>query len=587
MITLDWETEAIVFGSKAPPKPVGLAILTTGGQCQYLAFGHPTENNATWDQVGDLLIKIWYGDEEVIMHNGGAFDVPVAEYWFGLPPLPPLRLHDTLFMAYLLDPNAKSLALKDLAADWLGIPADGQEAMQDWILANVPECRTRKQTGAYICRAPGGLVGNYAMDDVRMTRALYDYCKDKLEMMEEPYERERRLAPILVSLQQGGIRINDTQLAGDYEVAIEKLHALDAMVRKELGAPTLNPGSSKELVQALQKGGYEGFMLTPSGALSANKESLARVLQAAPELSKMLHSRATYATLTGTFMHPWLEMCKLNGGTINPSYNQVRNPEGYGTRTGRLSSSNPNGQNIPGDQGIDYYGDPFPQMRAYCLPDPGHVWYSFDFAAQEPRIAAHFEDGLLLQAYKDDPDLDPYIFVMELVGGDVTRKDAKVIFLGLLYTMGAAALAEKLGCDTARATALRNAIRATLPDIVSLDRDCKRRFDLGLPIRTMGGRYVNCEPPSNGRIWAYKALNLLIQGSAADQTKEAIIQAYDMLGTKGRILGTVHDEINISAPVSSEDFMISMMHLAANGLPCDCPMVMSTGVGQTWAEASK
>lgn len=587
MITLDWETEAIVFGSKSPPKPVGLAVRLSNGECSYYAFGHPTENNSTWEYVETFLKGIWYTDVEILTHNGGAFDVPVAEYWFGLRPRDPLLCHDTLFESYLIDPNARSLSLKDLAQDWLGIPADGQEAMQDWILANVPECRTRKQCGQYISRAPGRLVGEYAKDDVRMTYELHQYCLPKLEMMQEPYDRERVLAPILVKMQQGGIRINDVQLMQDYEVAIDKLHDLDAKVRSFLSAPELNPGSSKELIRALQNGGYEGFLLTPTGAPSANKESLGRVLQAAPELSKLLHSRATYATLTGTFMQPWLDLCKLNGGTINPSYNQVRNPEGYGTRTGRLSSSNPNGQNIPKDQGLDYYGDHFPEMRGYCLPDEDHVWFSFDFKAQEPRIAAHFEDGRLLQAYKDNPDMDPYIFVMELVGGDVTRFDSKTIFLGLLYTMGAAALAEKLGCDTARATALRNAIRSSLPDIVELDRDCKRRFDFGLPIRTMGGRYVNCEPPSNGRVWAYKALNLLIQGSAADQTKEAVIVTHEAIQDWGRILGTVHDEINISAPSSRHDELVDLMSVAANSLPCDTPMRMSCGVGQTWAEASK
>jgi len=218
------------------------------------------------------------------------------------------------------------------------------------------------------------------------------------------------------------------------------------------------------------------------------------------------------------------------------------------------------------------------------------VWYSVDFRAQEPRLAAHFEDGLLLDAFRGNPDLDPYIFVMELVGGDVTRKDAKVVFLGLLYSMGAAALADKLGCDTARATALRNAIRAAIPDVNSLDRDCKRRFELGLPIKTLGGRFVHCEPPSNGRVWAYKALNLLIQGSAADQTKEAIVYASKALAASdfySRLLGTVHDEINLCAPENKHDAVYETMLEAANALPCDLHMAITMGVGNTWAEACK
>jgi len=585
MWTIDFETEAIVSGSNKMPKPVGLAIKPPEGESYYMAFGHPTNNNCTEEDAEQELGRIWH--EELCGHNILAFDIEVARQHWGLPARDPLLTHDTLFMAYLIDANAPELKLKWLAENWLGMPPDDQEALQHWILANVPECRTLKQTGAYICRAPGDMVGRYAVSDVEMTKALFDYCWPKIAEMLEPYDRERTLAPILADIQHRGIRIDQEKLDQSYKQAMEKLHELDSMVRTALNAPNLNPGSDRELVTALQGAGMKGFLTTPTGKLSANKKSLEAVLEGAPELRGMLRSRALYSTLTGTFMGPWLSLCASNGGSINPSYNQVRNPEGYGTRTGRLSSSHPNGQNIPTDQGMDFYGDHFPEMRAFCLPDPGHVWYSIDFKAQEPRVAAHFEDGLLMQAFQATPDLDPYIFVMDTVGGDVVRKEAKVIFLGLLYTMGAAALAERLECSQERATALRNTIRASLPDIVALDRSCKRRFELGMPIRTMGGRYVNCEPPSNGRVWAYKALNLLVQGSSADQTKEAVIYAAENLPKECRLLGTVHDEINLSGPADLEEVIYDVMLAAANALACDVPMAISFGVGKNWAEASK
>jgi DNA polymerase I-like protein with 3'-5' exonuclease and polymerase domains len=228
-------------------------------------------------------------------------------------------------------------------------------------------------------------------------------------------------------------------------------------------------------------------------------------------------------------------------------------------------------------------------MRSYCLPDEGCVWYSVDFKSQEPRLTAHFEDGRLLQAYQEDPELDPYIFVKDLIGGDTTRKESKVIFLGIVYAMGAQTLADKLECSNERATALRNAIKAHLPDIKNLEKDCKKRFELGLPIKTLGGRLCYCEPPTNGRTWAYKSLNLLIQGSAADQTKEAIIYAEEE-GERFphfRLLGTVHDEINLCAPTDHKRAIEQMMVEAANALPCDVPMRITMGVGNNWAEASK
>jgi DNA polymerase-1 len=528
---------------------------------------------------------------ELVGHNIFGFDLEVAMHWFKLPPRDPLITHDTMFEAYLIDPNTPSLHLKDLASGWLGMPPDDQQELYDWIMANVPECRTRKQCGAYICRAPGDLVGKYAESDTEMAFRLHEYCYPKLDEMHAPYDRERTLAPILASIKKRGIKINVEQLRHDYKIAMEKLHTLDQLIRERLHSPNMNPGSDRELVTALQSAGYKGFLTTPTGKLSANKASLEKVLSSDKELQTMLKSRATYSTLTGTFMGPWLELAEANGGTINPQYNQVRNAEGYGTRTGRLSSSAPNGQNIPDEQGLDYFGDHFPNMRSYCLPDDGCVWYSFDFKAQEPRVTAHFEDGIFLQAFNDDPEMDPYIFVMELVGGDVTRKDCKVILLGLIYAMGAQVLADKLECSYERASSLRNAIKAHMPDIVRLDRDCKRRFELGLPVKTLGGRFCHCEPPSNGRVWAYKALNLLVQGSSADQTKEAIIYSEEALETEipgeFRLLGTVHDEINLCAPLEYKDMIFKIMTEAANALPCDAPMRLTMGIGKTWAEAAK
>lgn len=587
MYSIDFETYPIVPGSAIPPKPVGLSIKYPDKSCRYYAFGHPTGNNCTEADAKRALEEIW--DREFITHNGLGFDMGVAEYWWGLPPRSPLLTHDTLFQAYLLDPHAKSLKLKDLCRDWLGMGTDAQEALVDWIMANVPECRSRKRAGEFIYLAPGDIVGRYANDDVDMAFNLHEYCYPKILDMEEPYNRERLLAPILADIKRRGIRVDVPRLKADYKLALNKLHELTRMIQEHLNCPDLNPGSDAELANALEAKGYKGFLLTPTGRRSVSKDSLEKVLAGDPKLQSMLRSRAAYDTLTGTFMGPWLEYAEMNGGTINPAYNQVRNPEGYGTRTGRLSSSEPNGQNIPKDQGIDYFGDPFPLMRGYCLPDPGCVWMSIDFKAQEPRLTAHFEDGALLESYIANPDQDVYMFVKEAAGGDTTRFEAKQIFLGLVYAMGVQALAEKINADYSRANSLKNQIKGALPDVVELDKDCRRRFKNGLPIRTLGGRLCYCEPPSNGRSWEYKALNLLIQGSAADQTKEAMIYTddaiYDMENT--RQLGNIHDEINLSVPPQHVEVMKRIMLEAANALPCDCPMRITIGVGHTWAEASK
>jgi DNA polymerase-1 len=576
MITLDFETKAIQDFMPLLPEPVGCAIRFETGISHYYSWGHPTENNCTKEEFRDVLLQYW--DGEILTQNGATFDIPIAEHWFNLPRRDPLLTHDTLFLAYLLDPHSPQLGLKWLAENWLGMPPDDQQELYDWIMRNT-ECKSRKKAGAYISEAPGGLAGKYACSDVEMTYDLFQYAFPKVyPQMAEAYHRELQLAPILADLQNRGVRCDVERLERDTVVGLNTLHDLDSKIREVLKVESLSLDSDAELVGALKNRGFTNFLSTPTGKVSAAKDSLDVALADDPELRELLRKRATFATLTSTFMLPWLEAAKANGGRIHASYNQVRNPDGYGTRTGRLSSSKPNFQNVPGD-----LGPGFPLMRSYLLPEQGHVWVCGDFSNQEPRITAHFEDGRLAQEYGANPTLDPYLFVAELCG--VTRKQAKTILLGIIYAMGQATMAEGMGGTPEEAGRLRNIIRATLPDVTQLDYDCKRRFQLGLPIRTLGGRMYHCEPPKNGRRWEYKALNTLIQGSAADQTKEALIYVHKNLLSGERILGTVHDEISISCPASRVEAIIAIIDKAANALPCDVPMRMDTNFGSTWADA--
>lgn len=576
MITLDFETKEIESFKPLLPEPVGCAIRFENGTSHYFAWSHPTENNCTKEEFKDVLLQYW-GDE-ILTQNGSTFDIPIAEHWFNLPRRDPLLTHDTLFLAYLLDPHSPQLGLKWLAENWLGMPPDDQQELFDWIMRNT-ECKSRKKAGAYIAEAPGSLAGKYACSDVEMTYALFQYAFPKVyPQMAEAYHRELQLAPILADLQNRGVRCDVERLERDTTAALNSLHTLDAKIREYLKVESLSLDSDAELVGVLKNRGFTNFLSTPTGKVSAAKDSLDLALAGAPDLRELLKARSTFATLTSTFMLPYLEACKATGGRLHPSFNQVRNPDGYGTRTGRLSSSKPNFQNLPGDLGSDY-----PLIRSYMLPEEGHVWVSGDFSAQEPRITSHFEDGRLLAEYKSNPNLDPYLFVADLCG--ITRKQAKTVFLGIVYAMGQATMSEGLGSTPEEAGRLRQIIRATLPDVTQLDYDCKRRFQLGLPIRTLGGRLYHCEPPKNGRRWEYKSLNTLIQGSAADQTKQAMIYLHSKLLPGERILVTVHDSIAVSCAIGRVEAIGQIMQEAANALPCDCPMKMDVGHGGNWHES--
>lgn len=601
MVTLDFETEAIENGAPLLPKPVGCAVLDPllYPQGHYFSWGHdahitvpgePDENNCTFEEFGAYLKSIWHC--ELLTQNGATFDVIIAEHWFSLPVRDPLLTHDTLFAAYLHNPHARSLSLKDLAEDWLGIPPDEQQDMYDWLISH-GFCNTKSQAGAFIARAPVRLVGPYAIGDCTRTVALWEYVRPLIADMLEPYQREIKLGPILSEIRNVGIRCDVRRLAEDYLTALRKLGELDALIRHRLNEPALNIASDRELGEALVKNGFSKFIKTEkTGANSMGKASLEQALEEDPELQKMIRSRGILSTLTGTFMWPWLEYARKNGGRIHAAYNQVRNPDGFGTRTGRLSSSGPNFQNVPNEfDDDDYFGDPYPIMRSYLLPEEGHEWTCGDFKNQEPRLAAHFEDGAFMEAYNANPDMDPYIFLCDVAGMPHSkRKQAKIIYLGLLYAMGAALLAEKMGISLTEATTLRNIIKASIPDIVALDQRCKRRFQTGMPIKTLGGRFYFCEPPSGNRRWDYKALNTLIQGSAADETKEALVYAHAQLKLRcpgARILGTVHDEYSVSHLPEQRSEVYSIIRESANALPCDVPMLMDIFTGSRWSEAEE
>ncbi len=584
-IELDIESHKIVKGAPLRPVPVGVALGIPGQARVYLAWGHPEGNNCTKEEARRVLEKYW--DEIFITHNGLIFDIPDLAYHFDLPERDPLLTHDTLFAAYLFNPHARSLSLKDLANDLLGIAPDEQQDMYDWIVANVPGAK-RSEAGAYIADTPVSLSGPYAVGDIYRTRELYEFLKPTIADMPVAYDRERTLAPILSRMQNGGIRVDEARLKDDCHKANIKRALLDQLIREHIRVGPDFDIKDAALAARLKEIGYEGFLLTPGGKTSMGKASLEAVLEHDPKLKILLASRSTYDTLIGTFMEPWLRYCQSNGGRIHPSYHQVRNPDGFGTRTGRLSSSDPNGQNVPKNQGLDYWGDPFPDMRTYLLPEVDQIWFCGDFKSQEPRLTAHFEAGDLMQAYIDDPKLDCYLWIKNLVGGDVTRHEAKQIFLGLVYSMGLDALAGKLGCDKARAKYLRDTIKAMLSDVSELDSECKARFKTGLPIKTLGGRIYYCEPGRSpwGGSWDYKALNTLIQGSAADQGKEAMIYLDPRISALGgRILVPVHDEINSSIFEKDVAIVEEMYQEAANYLPCDVPMIFDTGYGAHWGEA--
>lgn len=535
--------------------------------------------------------------DELLFHNSN-FDLAVGCHWFGTPHPHWSRVHDTLFLAFIKDPYSPNLSLKPLAERYLGLSPTEQDELHDWIIRNVPEA-TPKTAGAYISRAPVDLVAKYAKGDVLRTRQLFDLLYPQVP--KAPYDRERRLSPKLSESSRRGIRVDRGRLQEDIEVCSKGHQACEQRIFDSLGSGPFDIGKGAELAEALDRAGkVDRWTLTPTGKRSVSRGNLESGLND-PALLQLLSYHGMMKTCMNTFMRPWERLSEYDG-RLHTEWNQTASDyhsDGHkvGTRTGRLSSMNPNFQNVPNEFKFTFPEGlpPIPLMRTYLLPEEGHVWIKRDFSSQEVRILAHFEDGTIMQMYIDDPFFDPHEFAKGLIekmtGLIFERKQVKIVGFSIIYGSGVPGLASQLGSGIEEARTLRDAYFKALPSIPQLAQSISSRGRGGGCITTWGGRQYYVEAPKivGGvvRSFEYKLLNYLIQGSAADQTKEVICNWWEDDSRNAIFMVTVHDEVNASAP--DDDWQREMV-LLRNHMDAelfDVPMRSEGEYGPSWGQTTK
>lgn len=605
-IVLDFETEAIEGRPKYPPRPVGLAVLKPGEKPYYYAWGHPSNNNCNRDMVFKVLHDIWDSERPLLFHNA-KFDLEVARVHFGLRIPPWGWVHDTLYTLFLKDPHALSLSLKPAAEKILGMPPEERDAVRDWLVEK-KIIRSNQSPGAYISQAPGDLVGKYAVGDVVRTLKLHQklYPEILAAGMGPAYDRERRLMPILLENERQGMRVDVTRLSEDIVVYETALADTDIWLRKRLRDDRLNLDADFDVAEALRRCNVvSDFVKTKTGRDSTSKKNLVPAMFKDPTVANALGYRNRLQTVLANSMRPWLEMAQANKGFVFTEWNQVRQSHGNdgskGTRTGRLSCSRFQNISKSFEDKNDGYSHPnhinvpkLPLVRVYLLPDPGHKFVHRDYNQQELRILAHFEDDKLHRAYNVDPNLDMHTYMQQVIkdvaGLELERRAVKILNFGQVYGMGYAKLAAGIGQSLEVAKKVKAAQRQSVPGLALLEKDLKQRAKNNEPIKTWGGRHYYCEAPIEweGKLlnFDYKLLNYLIQGSAADCTKQAVIQ-YHEAKKDGRFLVTVHDEINISVPEDKVKSELKILKDAMSSVELDVPMISDAKVGPNWGELKK
>lgn len=587
---VDFETEGIEDRPEYPPVPVSCGIWVDGKYI-WLCWGHPTGNNCTKAEARCTLKKYWK-KYRCCFHNS-AFDIDVGDTHLGLG-IPP-EFDDTEFLAFLHDPREPSLALKKLAATHLDMPPKEQDELREWIIEKYMKPNGLKklsQWGAYICKAPGRLVGKYCKGDLIRTQKLFRLFLPYIVKsgMRDAYERELALVRIKLKMERHGVATAHKRIKTDlpkfraaHEAAgktIFKKLRITPEYEAECPKGFFNMNSNDQLADALENAGLvDEWYLTDKGNRSTSAENLRAVIKD----KSFLKTWEIYATLTvylNTFLQPWHDIGARKDGFIFPTFNQVRteqdhgNFKGKGTKTGRPSVSKPNFNNLPANveksknvkilkevyKFLRGYGLDFIGLRDYITPTPGNWLIGRDYRQQEMRVLAHYEDGALLRSYLDNPRLDIHdavrLLLRDITGMNLKRSFVKEIAFSIMYGVGLDALAERLDVTYNEAKLIKAAYLEVLPGLAKLNKSLKALDHTDMPLFTIGGRQYYTEQPKmvggKFRNYGYKNLNLLIQGGSADITKEAMI-IFDSLDPVGHLILQVYDEMVVDTPDHKHD----------------------------------
>ena len=504
------------------------------------------------------------------------------------------KIVDTMIAAAIVDENRYSFALNACAKDYLGEIKNEtflNEKAKEWGI-------DAKQD---LWRLPAGYVGFYAEQDAGLTLKLWKYLKQEInkQSLHDVWDLEMELQPILIDMRRRGIRVNE-----------EKAHSLkkefkrkEGEVLKKIKDETtfdIDIWAARSVAQAFDRIGVDYPRTPKTGEPSFTQNWLvncdnpvAQLIREAREINKF-HS--TFIISIQRYVHK---------GRIHSEINQLRSDQG-GTVSGRLSYSNPNLQQIPARN--KEYGN---KIRSLFLPEDGRQWGSFDYSQQEPRLVAHYAAstneeftgaGEFIDSYQND-EADFHQIVADMAG--ISRTNAKTINLGLFYGMGKAKLARELGISKDAAENLLSKYHNKVPFVKRLAESVMNSASKFGFIRTVKGRkcrFDMWEPATFGmnkamkyeeakavygnnirRAYTYKALNRLIQGSAADQTKQAMINCYK----KGfQPILQIHDELCFS--INEENDIIGIkkeMENAIEGLKV--PFKTDVALGSSWGNAKE
>jgi DNA polymerase I-like protein with 3'-5' exonuclease and polymerase domains len=562
-------------------KIVGIAVAVEGWSAYY-PIAHEGGGNMDKKLVLNWLQDLFKQDSTFIFHNA-MYDI----CWLRSSGItPPAKIVDTMISASLVNENRWSFRLDALAKEYAGIGKD--EAV---LQAAAKEYGIDAKKDMW--KLPSMFVGQYAERDAESTLKLWHRMKVELSDQDlwTIFETETRLFPCLVDMRFKGVRVDVEKADKIKKELIDKENKIISKIKDLTGVSVeLWAASSIAKVFDALKLPYDRTEKTGAPSftknfLSNHPNEIAQGISYAREINK------AHTTFIDTIVK------HSHKGRIHADINQIRSDQG-GTVTGRFSMSNPNLQQIP-----VRHKELGPLIRSLFIPEENHKWGVFDYSQQEPRILIHYAklqrlDGIneIASAYQSG-EADFHSAVAKMAG--IERSQAKTINLGLMYGMGKNKLMAELGLMKEAAEKLIAQYHSKAPFIKQLMQAVSRRADESGRIRTLGGRVCHFdlwEPTTFGagmpkphaealkeygpgikRAGTYKALNRLIQGSAADMTKLSII-ALSENGIVPHI--QIHDELDVSVEHSEQAKQI--VEIMESAIKLEIPNKVDYECGDSW-----
>ena len=490
------------------------------------------------------------------------------------------RLFDTMIAHYLLQPELRHsmdylaeilLKYKTIHIDELiGAKGKNQGSMRD---------------------VPLDKIVIYASEDADITLRLRDVLEQQIEekgLHELFYNVEMPLVRVLADMERIGVLIDDFALAQSSSMMTAEMQRIERHIR-ELSGANINISSPKQVGELL----FDVLKIsekakkTKSGQYVTDEETLEALRSKHPVVSEILEYRGV-KKLLGTYIDALPKLINEKTGRVHTSFNQTV------TATGRLSSSNPNLQNIP------IRDEKGKEIRKAFIASEGRVFMSADYSQVELRLMAHLsQDKNMMDAFNADQDIHAataaniYKVPIEEVTSDMRRK-AKTANFGIIYGISVFGLSERLGVSRAEAKELIDGYFMSFPGVKDyIDSSIENaRRDGYVETLLHRRRYLPDINSRNANVRGYaerNAVNAPIQGTAADIIKIAMVKIADRLkreGLKTEMLLQVHDELNFNVPLNEVDIVKELVREEMEGaFSLSVPLRVDIGVGANWLEA--